>query len=441
MALVLADRVQDTTTTTGTGTVTLSGSAPTGYQTFGTAIGNANTTYYTIAAGSEWEVGIGTYTAAGTTLSRDTVLASSAGGTTKVTFSAGTKNVFVTYPAESAVYTGGPSATFTRTANATGTLTGFSVTGAADTNLTTATEVNAVKYDLAQTRQWATGAIIRQREFYITAPTYAFVGASTINNAATLGVSGAPSGGTNATLTQSHGFYVPSAALTNVTTGTGAYFVAPTGATNNYSLQWNGTVNGFGDILFGTDATYDIGKSGATRPRDGFFSRNITAGGTLAATGSVSGASASIASGKFAVDTGGALTLTPTSAQPITITTPTGYDNIQRWGTTDASATIGFSAYFNNVRKLAVLFTPAQPWALYNDAAGAYAMTVSSANVIEFYGPVKFKAYTVATLPTAATGMECYVTDALAPTYNTTLVGGGGVTVKAFYNGSNWVAG
>jgi len=107
MALVLADRVRDTTTTTGTGTVTLSGTAPTGYQTFGTAIGNGNTTYYTINAGSEWEVGIGTYSSTGPTLSRDTVLASSAGGTTKVTFSAGTKNVFVTYPAEESVYQDG----------------------------------------------------------------------------------------------------------------------------------------------------------------------------------------------------------------------------------------------------------------------------------------------------------------------------------------------
>lgn len=104
MPFVLADRVKDTTTTTGTGTITLSGTAPIGYVSFGTAIGNGNNTYYTITAGSEWEVGIGTYTAAGTTLSRDTVLASSAGGTTKVTFSAGTKDVFVTYPAGRSVF-------------------------------------------------------------------------------------------------------------------------------------------------------------------------------------------------------------------------------------------------------------------------------------------------------------------------------------------------
>ena len=102
MALVLADRVRETTTTTGTGTVTLSGTAPTGYQTFSTAIGNANTTYYTINAGFQWEVGIGTYTTAGLTLSRDTVLSSSSGGAL-VDFAVGTKDVFVTYPAEKSV--------------------------------------------------------------------------------------------------------------------------------------------------------------------------------------------------------------------------------------------------------------------------------------------------------------------------------------------------
>ena len=102
MALVLKDRVKETTTTTGTGTVTLLG-AVTGFQSF-SVIGNTNTTYYTIAgqSGNEWEVGIGTYTASGTTLSRDTVLSSSNSGSL-VSFSAGTKDVFVTYPAGYAV--------------------------------------------------------------------------------------------------------------------------------------------------------------------------------------------------------------------------------------------------------------------------------------------------------------------------------------------------
>jgi hypothetical protein len=103
MALVLADRVRDTTTTTSTGTITLSGTAPTGYQNF-SVIGNGNTTYYAIVGQgtTEWEVGIGTYTSSGTTLARTTVLASSNAGSL-VVFSAGTKDVFVTYPAERSV--------------------------------------------------------------------------------------------------------------------------------------------------------------------------------------------------------------------------------------------------------------------------------------------------------------------------------------------------
>jgi hypothetical protein len=96
MALVVKDRVKETTTTTGTGTITLAG-AVTGFQSF-SAIGNGNTTFYTIAGNDEWEVGIGTYTSSGTTLSRDTVLSSSNSGSL-VNFSAGTKDVFVTYPA------------------------------------------------------------------------------------------------------------------------------------------------------------------------------------------------------------------------------------------------------------------------------------------------------------------------------------------------------
>lgn len=103
MAFVLADRVQETTTTTGTGTVTLAG-ASTGFQSFA-AVGNGNSTFYTIAdaSGSDWEVGIGTYTSSGTTLSRDTVLSSSNSGSL-VNFSAGTKNVFVTFPASSTLF-------------------------------------------------------------------------------------------------------------------------------------------------------------------------------------------------------------------------------------------------------------------------------------------------------------------------------------------------
>ncbi len=100
MALVIADRVKETSTTTGTGTFTLDGAA-TGYQTFASAIGSGNTCYYAITLDSAWEVGIGTV---GTgTLARTTVLKSS-NSNTAVNFGAGTKDVFVTYIADKAVY-------------------------------------------------------------------------------------------------------------------------------------------------------------------------------------------------------------------------------------------------------------------------------------------------------------------------------------------------
>ena len=102
MPTYYADRVKDTTTTTGTGALTLANSAPTGYQTFATALGAASVSNvpYTIEGGAEWEVGTGTFN--GTTgLTRVSVLASSNAGAL-VSFSAGTKNVFIDWPAKHA---------------------------------------------------------------------------------------------------------------------------------------------------------------------------------------------------------------------------------------------------------------------------------------------------------------------------------------------------
>ena len=103
MALVLNDRVKETTTTTGTGTVNLGG-AETGFETFVAGVGNGNTTYYCITAGAEFEVGLGTVTdASPDTLSRTTILSSS-NSDSAVDFSAGTKDVFCTLPASKAVF-------------------------------------------------------------------------------------------------------------------------------------------------------------------------------------------------------------------------------------------------------------------------------------------------------------------------------------------------
>ena len=118
MALVINDRVKETSTTTGTGTLNLAG-AETGYESFVAGIGTTNTTYYAIELNSagEYEVGIGTVTdASPDTLSRTTIISSS-NSDAAVNFSAGTKNVFCTLPAK-------------RTVSPVMTATGFVVTHA-----------------------------------------------------------------------------------------------------------------------------------------------------------------------------------------------------------------------------------------------------------------------------------------------------------------------
>ncbi len=120
MALVLKDRVKETTTTTSTGTYTLGG-AQVGYQAF-SVVGDGNTTYYTVTDGTNWEVGVGTYTLSGTTLSRDTILASSNSGNA-VSWSAGSKDVFLTYPAERSVYIDGSDIVPATTASYSGNVT------------------------------------------------------------------------------------------------------------------------------------------------------------------------------------------------------------------------------------------------------------------------------------------------------------------------------
>lgn len=105
MALVVNDRVKETTTTTGTGTINLGG-AQTNFETFVAGVGNSNTTYYAIVhrSAAEFEIGLGTITdASPDTLARTTIISSS-NSDSAVNFSAGTKDVFCTLPASKAVF-------------------------------------------------------------------------------------------------------------------------------------------------------------------------------------------------------------------------------------------------------------------------------------------------------------------------------------------------
>ena len=102
MALEIHDRVKETTTTTGTGTYTLAG-AVTGFETFTANLDNGDTTYYCCTDNTDFEIGIGTFTSSGTTLARTTVLASS-NSNNAVNWSSGTRTIFMTYPADKAVF-------------------------------------------------------------------------------------------------------------------------------------------------------------------------------------------------------------------------------------------------------------------------------------------------------------------------------------------------
>ena len=140
MALVINNRVRETTSTEGVGPVTLGGAVG-GFQTFAAGIGNSNTTYYAISINteSEWEVGLGTLNSDSSTLTRTTVLESS-NSDSAVDFAAGSKEVFCTLPSEKAVYLDGSD----------GQVGGFTSL-AADSSPQLGGELDVVTYDIVST--------------------------------------------------------------------------------------------------------------------------------------------------------------------------------------------------------------------------------------------------------------------------------------------------
>jgi len=144
MALEVHDRVKETTTTTGSSDAYALGGAVTGFETFGSHLGDADTTYYVCTDGTNFEVGIGTYNTSANTLTRTTILASSNSGNDNAhSWAAGTKEIFITYPSSKAVFKDASdniNGTFVGniTGNVTGNVSGTAatVTNAAQTNIT-----------------------------------------------------------------------------------------------------------------------------------------------------------------------------------------------------------------------------------------------------------------------------------------------------------------
>ena len=133
MALVISDRVKETTTTTGTGTYTLGG-AVAGFETFTVNLSNSDTTYYCCTDGTDFEVGLGTFTSSGTTLARTTVISSS-NSNNAVSWSSGTRTLFCTLPATKTIVldaSGNASVGGTVTATGTSVFTNLDISGDVD---------------------------------------------------------------------------------------------------------------------------------------------------------------------------------------------------------------------------------------------------------------------------------------------------------------------
>ena len=259
MALVVADRVQETSTTSGTGTLTLSG-AVAGYQTFSTAIGNGNTTFYTIydPTAFDWEVGIGTVGAG--TLARTTVLSNSAGNTTPITFAGNAKFVFVTYPAEKSInYDANGVATI-------GDVLGYSDTGIVGSFASTVAGYNQV---IVQNKSTATNASSNL---------------NVSNDAGTAGSNYAELGINSSTFTGSGSFSIAGAsyvasASTDLTLGTyGAYNVH---FVTNSSTTDAMTIFNDGGISLGGFANPGIGNMAASKFVPGYTAVTSAAGTTV----------------------------------------------------------------------------------------------------------------------------------------------------------------
>ena len=255
MAFITNDRVKETTATTGTGTVTLAG-AVTHFESFNSGIGNGSVTYYCIVhedtAYDEWEVGVGTYTHSGTTLTRSAI--SSSNSDSEVSFTAGTKSVFITMPASKGVLKDNSGAFVT----GDGSATGFMTDVVDDTSPTLGGDLDVGAYDI-------TSASDADIDIIPNGTGDVNLGADTVQ----VGDNDA-----DATITtQGTGDLI-----LNTNNGTNAGNITLLdGADANISITPNGT----GDVVLAADSV-SVGDSGAaaTLTSNGAGTLTVTTGGT-----------------------------------------------------------------------------------------------------------------------------------------------------------------
>jgi hypothetical protein len=275
MALAVADRVQETTTTTGTGTYTLAG-AKTGFQSFA-AVGDGNTTYYACTDGTDYEVGIGTYTASGTTLARTTIIESS-NSDAAVSWSAGEKDIFVTLPASKAVIEDASNnVAIGNNITVGGTVDGVDIATNIPASLGTAGQVLTVNSG-ATAGEWASlpAVSLAEQEFTATSGQTVFTVTGGITDADNVSVylNGAKLFSTDVTI---------SAAANTVTLATGATTGDLITVTEVAGASGGGGASAFTDL---SDTPASLGTAGQTLV--------VNSGGTALEFGDASGGSMTV---------------------------------------------------------------------------------------------------------------------------------------------------
>jgi len=416
MALILSDRVRETTTTTGTGAVTLLG-AVTGYQTFLATVGNANTTYYCISGQgtSLWEVGIGTYTTSTNTLSRTTVLSSSNAGSL-VNLSAGTYDVFVTYPSEKAVYLDSSN-------NVQPSLGAATFTSITDSGLTSGRVTYAT-----------TGGLLTD------SANLTFSG-SALAVTGTLSATGTLSGGTSGTGYSFSGS-APATSLTLDSSGNLGIGIATPGQKLHVERSWNGstwvkisngnsTSGAAAGVLFGNDGG-DLGAisllSSGNSPSNSLFLRSLSTNTLTLGTNNTVQAT---------LDSSGNLGLGVTpSAWNVGKAIEVGSVGNAIWGPTSAQCSITQNAYYNGSFKYAN--TAAASY--YQQLSGAHAWynapSGTAGNAITFTQAMTLDNSGNLGVGTTSPGSRLQISGGDAYFFNTATYGG----IRIGYDNSNYWA-